>query len=49
MVAASMKGLTGRSATIHLDGGDLLIEWAVDNRVMMTGPAAEVFEGDINI
>ncbi len=49
LVAASMKGLTGRRATIHLEGGDLLIEWGEDNRVMMTGPAEEVFEGQINV
>ncbi len=48
-VASFIKGLTGREVTVHLDGGDLKIEWAGDNRVFMTGPAEEVFEGDINI
>jgi len=48
-VASHVKGLTGRSATVHLLGGDLLIEWAADNHVYMTGPAAKVFEGTISL
>ncbi len=44
-VAAHLKGLTGRSVTVHLNGGDLSIEWAADNRVYMAGPAVEVFQG----
>jgi diaminopimelate epimerase len=47
VVASCLKGLTGRKVTVHLDGGDLHIEWAVDNRVYMTGPAEEVFLGEI--
>lgn len=46
-VASNLKGLTGKRVTVHLDGGDLLIEWATDNRVYMTGPAEEVFLGEI--
>ena len=46
-VAASIKGLTGRSVTAHLLGGDLFIEWAGDNHVYMTGPGVKVFEGII--
>ncbi|MBM4128824.1 MAG: diaminopimelate epimerase [Nitrospira sp.] len=46
-VAAHIKGLAGRKVTIHLPGGDLVIEWASDNHVYMTGPAVEVFEGII--
>ncbi len=48
-VASSVKGLTGREVTVRLDGGDLRIEWARDNRVYMTGPAEEVFEGEIAV
>ena len=46
-VAAMLKGRTPqRTATVHLRGGDLIIEWNPDNnRVYMTGPAALVFEG----
>jgi diaminopimelate epimerase len=48
-VAAALNGRTGKRVTTHLPGGDLLIEWTGDNRVMMSGPAEEVFEGDIDI
>jgi diaminopimelate epimerase len=48
-VASSIKGLTGRNVSVHLTGGDLIIEWAGNNHVYMTGPAAEVFEGVIEI
>jgi diaminopimelate epimerase len=44
-VACSLKDLTNRRVTVHLKGGDLLIEWAEDNHVYMTGPATNVFEG----
>jgi diaminopimelate epimerase len=44
-VAAHLKGLTGRSIVVHLLGGDLMLEWEGDNRVYMSGPAVEVFEG----
>jgi diaminopimelate epimerase len=46
-VASNVKGLTEGNVTIHLPGGDLLIERASDNHVYMTGPAVEVFEGII--
>ncbi|HET6514452.1 MAG TPA: diaminopimelate epimerase [Thermodesulfovibrionales bacterium] len=48
VVAASLKGLTARSVTVHLMGGDLFIEWSADNRVSMSGPAVEVFTGVFN-
>jgi diaminopimelate epimerase len=46
-VATSIKGITGKQVTVHLLGGDLFIEWTMDNHVYMTGPAAEVFKGII--
>ncbi|MEJ2183707.1 MAG: diaminopimelate epimerase [Nitrospirota bacterium] len=46
-VASALRGLTGRKVTVHLAGGDLLIEWHAEGRVFMTGPAEEVFQGDI--
>jgi len=46
-VASNIKGLSSRNVTVHLLGGDLLIEWAVNNHVYMTGSAVEVFEGII--
>jgi diaminopimelate epimerase len=45
LVAASRRRLTGRKATVELDGGPLDIEWADDNHVYMTGPAALEFDG----
>ena len=46
-VASMLKELTDRIVTVHLPGGDLLIEWAKNGRVYMTGPATEVFTGEI--
>jgi len=48
-VAAALNNLTSRQVTVHLLGGDLLIEWAEDNHVYMTGPAVEVFTGEVNL
>ncbi|HMT46281.1 MAG TPA: diaminopimelate epimerase [Novosphingobium sp.] len=44
-VAAIRRGLTDRSVTVSLPGGDLSISWGTDNRVTMTGPATESFRG----
>jgi diaminopimelate epimerase len=50
LVAAVLNGYTDSTATIHLLGGDLLIEWnEKDNHVYMTGPATEVFSGNIEL
>lgn len=48
-VAGVLTGKTGRKITAHLKGGDLEIEWADDDRVTMTGPAREVFQGSIRV
>ena len=49
-VAASVTGRTGRRSRIFMDGGTLDIDWReADNRVYKTGPAAFVFEGDIEL
>lgn len=45
LVAATLACLVGRSASIELPGGELLIHWDDDNHVYMTGPATEVFTG----
>ena len=48
-VAACLTGRTGRKAEIVMDGGTLSIEWnETDNHVYMTGPAAFVFDGEID-
>lgn len=49
LVAAHRRGRAGRSATLHLPGGDLFIEWAASNHVWMTGPVATSFEGKIRL
>jgi diaminopimelate epimerase len=48
VVAGSLNGKTLRKVTVHLRGGDLNIEWADNNRLLMTGPAEEVFEGKLS-
>lgn len=48
LVAAHRRGLTGRKASIMLDGGPLDIEWLENNHVMMTGPVAISFTGIID-
>lgn len=45
LVAAVLNNKTERKATLELDGGDLIIEWADNNHVYMSGPAQEVFHG----
>jgi len=46
-VAVALNGWTERTVRVRLLGGDLEIEWAEDNGVYMTGPAVEVFEGEV--
>ncbi|WP_309723078.1 diaminopimelate epimerase [Armatimonas sp.] len=48
-VAAHLNGLTGRDVLIHLPGGDLRIQWGINNHVYMTGSAALVYEGTIEL
>jgi diaminopimelate epimerase len=48
-VAGVITGRTEREVTIHLKGGDLLVEWRDNNRVYMTGGAEEVFHGTVKI
>lgn len=48
-VAAHLNGLTGRDVLVHLPGGDLRIQWGIDNHVYMTGPATTIYEGTIEL
>ncbi len=48
-VASALNGKTGRNVAVQLPGGRLDIEWTKDNRVLMTGPAAESFAGTITL
>lgn len=47
-VACCLNQLTERNVCVHLLGGDLDIEWNMnDNHVYMTGSATMVFEGEL--
>lgn len=48
-VACVLNGLTGRAIVNHLSGGDLEMEWPDGGPVFMTGPAMEVFTGEIHV
>jgi diaminopimelate epimerase len=49
-VASALRGVVDRAVTVELRGGELEIAWeAGDSRVLMTGPAAEVFTGRIAV
>ena len=49
LVNAHRRGLTGRRARLEMDGGDLTIEWRGDGHVLMTGPVATAFAGEIDL
>lgn len=51
VVAAVLCGYADRDedVTVHLRGGDLVIRYAQDGTVFMTGPATHVFDGEIEI
>ncbi len=46
-VAAVRRGLSDNRVTVHLDGGNLLIEW-LDDGVWMTGPTMLVASGTLS-
>jgi diaminopimelate epimerase len=49
-VAGARRGLSARKAEIVLDGGSLEIEWREsDDHVLMTGPSALSFSGDVDL
>ncbi len=48
LVAASRRGLTGRTAEVILEGGPLEITWREDGHVLMTGPVATSFHGSFD-
>ncbi|HIU02443.1 MAG TPA: diaminopimelate epimerase [Candidatus Onthocola gallistercoris] len=50
VVACVLNDKTDNEVTVHLLGGDLFIKYDQDeNTVFMTGPAVEVFSGEIDI
>ena len=48
LVAANRRELSGRHATVALDGGELDIRWRDDGHVTMTGPATLAYEGQFD-
>lgn len=50
VVVGRLWGLMDERVLVHLPGGDLVISWQGEGEpVWMTGPAEEVFEGDIEL
>ncbi|MDQ7783204.1 MAG: diaminopimelate epimerase [Desulfomonilaceae bacterium] len=50
VVAARLKELVDPETTVHLKGGDLLVEWQTfTSSVLMSGPSVSVYNGTINI
>lgn len=49
LVAAVRRGLNGGRAAIEMDGGTLEIAWPGEGPVLMTGPVARSFVGQINL
>ncbi|MFW5867637.1 MAG: diaminopimelate epimerase [Armatimonadota bacterium] len=47
-VACSINDLTERSIEVELLGGTLQIEWRDDNHLFMTGPAVEIYTGELS-
>jgi diaminopimelate epimerase len=48
-VAGVLNNVTDRKILNHLTGGDLELEWVENGPVFMTGPATEVFNGEITL
>lgn len=50
VMACILNGLTDNEVLVHLRGGDLRIAYdSKSNHIFMTGPATEVFEGEIQL
>ena len=47
VVNAVRRGLVARRVTVEMDGGVLEIEWRDNGRVLMAGPAATSFRGEV--
>lgn len=48
-VAAALTGRAPRKVILQILGGELEIEWASNNHVIMTGPAATVYTGSLEL
>lgn len=51
VAAAILNGYVDNDVTVHLLGGDLQIQWSgrEEDSIFMTGPAAAVFTGEIDV
>lgn len=49
LAACVLNKYTDKKATVELRGGELIIEWADDGIIYMTGPARECFSGEIEL
>jgi diaminopimelate epimerase len=50
VVSGRLQGLLDETVRVHLRGGDLVISWKGEGQpVWMTGPAMEVYEGNIEL
>jgi len=50
VVAGRLRGLLDAEVEVHLPGGSLMVSWQGEGQpVWMTGPATEVFEGEIDL
>jgi diaminopimelate epimerase len=49
IVNAARRGLAERRATVTMPGGDLAMEWRADGHVLMTGPTALAFTGEVDL
>ena len=48
-VTAILKGLVKTPVKVHMDGGNLIIDWDGLNSIIMSGPATIVFEGEFDL
>ncbi|MCX6356411.1 MAG: diaminopimelate epimerase [Candidatus Aureabacteria bacterium] len=49
VVASCLNKKTDPEVTVGLPGGELRVNWADDDHVFMSGPADEVFHGEIDV
>ncbi len=49
MVAGVLTERSDRRVQVSLLGGELQLEWMADNHVFLTGPATEVFSGEVSL
>ena len=49
LVASVLNNKTQRNVKVRLRGGNLSVEWRDDNHIFITGPAQEIFNGEMKI